>query len=73
MSDERYYYYHAGAVEGTRCLWSTHTRRTREAAEAEAKRLARGTGLRPVVEYWSREHGLRPGDQELVLGADFVD
>jgi len=67
------YYYHAGSIDGTACRWSLVTRRTREAAVCEAVRIARQHGGRPVVEYWDRAHGLRPGDCEAVAGSDFVD
>jgi hypothetical protein len=66
-------YYHAGTAVGDRFVWSDHTRRTWDAAAREAERMARRSGGRPPVEYWSREHGLRPGDQELIEGADWLD
>lgn len=66
-------YYHAGVqVTQDRFVWSNHTRRTRTAAEREALSMARKHGGRGIVEYWDRHHGLRPADQELVQGADFV-
>lgn len=59
------YYYHAGSqktVDGeVRVYWSAKTRRSKAQAESEAVRIAREQGGKPVVEFWSREHGLRPG------------
>jgi hypothetical protein len=63
------YYYHAGvqyndSQTGEVCMdWSDHTRRTQETAEIEAMKLARkfGEGGKPIVEFWAKEHGLRPG------------
>jgi hypothetical protein len=62
-------YYHAGALREanpemqaeTKVYWSDKTRRTSEAASAEARKLARKYGGKPIVEYWDRAHGLRPG------------
>lgn len=68
------FYYHAGSgTEGDIKHWSNHTRRSRQAAEREARTLARRYGERGVVEYWDARHGLRPGDQEVVEGADWVE
>ena len=59
-------YYHAGSQRETelgevRVNWSDKTRRSASAAESEARKLARRDGGKPVVEFWDREHGLRPG------------
>ncbi|MFZ5832424.1 MAG: hypothetical protein ACOY3P_20245 [Planctomycetota bacterium] len=61
-------YYHAGVKSGDDYMWSAITRRTREAAEREARAMARKSGGEPMVEWWDRSHGLRPGDCEAVLG-----
>ncbi len=57
------YYYHAGvSVTDTHTRWSSHTRRTRSAAECEARRMAAAyPGSTPIVECWDRSHGLAPG------------
>ena len=71
---ETVYYYHAGTQVGDQTThWSDHTRRTFRRAETEALALAEQHGGRPVVEWWDRRHGLRPGDCELVLGAEYVE
>lgn len=66
-------YYHAGTEISGTVSWSEHTRLTREAAETEARHLAAKRGGRPIVEWWPRSAGLRPGDCESVIGADYVD
>lgn len=72
-------YYHAGSrsrIADQRgeyhIAWSDHTRRSRETAEKEARRIARKTGGVPVVEWWDRSHGMIPRDCEVVEGCDFV-
>lgn len=63
------YYYHAGAqwidrqTGEVRVNWSQTTRRSNAAAEREARKMAKrgGEGHKPVVEYWAKDHGLRPG------------
>lgn len=65
-------YYHAGSMSDGYFVWSDHTRRTRAAAVVEARRMARKHGGSAVVEYWDRDHGLRPESAEAVEGADFV-
>jgi hypothetical protein len=63
------HYYHAGSqwndeqTGEVRVNWSDNTRRSKDAAEREARKMAKrdGEGHKPVVEYWAREHGLRPG------------
>jgi hypothetical protein len=73
------YYYHAGVRfdEYLATEWSDHTRRSWDAAVREAQRMARrysdDVSVRPIVEYWDRAHGLRPGFVDAVAGADFVD
>jgi hypothetical protein len=68
------YYYHAGCgTEGNITRWSTHTRRTRSAAVMEARRLARRHGGRGIVEFWDRARGLRPSDQDAVIGAFWTE
>lgn len=71
-------YYHAGVevrAEGE-CdyLWSPHTRRTMQRARREARTMAaRTVGGVPVVESWSRDHGLRPGSAEAADECVYVD
>lgn len=68
------YYYHAGAMCANGDVrWSDSTRRSSEVAEREAKAMARKYGGKPVVEYWKREHGMRPGDADAVAGAYTVE
>ena len=63
------YYYHAGEkwndkqTGEVRVNWSDHTRLSDDAAEREARKMAKraGEGHKPVVEYWERRYGLRPG------------
>lgn len=68
-------YYHAGAQnqKTNDVRWSDATRRTAAAAEAEARKMASRHGGCPIVEYWDRTHGLRPGDCEAVAGAYHPD
>lgn len=67
-------YYHAGTQdENNDVRWSDATRKTASAAEKEAKQMAKKFGGKPIVEYWDREHGLRPGDCNLVAGAYDVE
>lgn len=74
MKDMTTTYYHAGCgTESDIRHWSDHTRRTREAAEREARAMARKHGGRGVVEYWPARCGLRPANQDVVQGADWVD
>ena len=62
------HYYHAGAAPDrsdlTQVDWSYHTRMTRQAAEREARAMARHLGSKAVgvIEWWDRSAGLRPGD-----------
>lgn len=67
------HYYHAGVDLGRGVIWSDHTRRSQDAAEAEARRMERRSGGRALVEYWDARHGLRPGDCALVAGAYYLD
>jgi hypothetical protein len=61
-------YWHAGtALAPGQIVWSDHTHRSRAAAEREAQRLARREGGTPLIEAWPREHGLRPGDADVVV------
>lgn len=53
-------YYHAGVERKGNVVWSSHTRKSREAAAREARIMARAGGT-PVIESWDRAHGLRPG------------
>lgn len=56
------YYFHAGSQSNGDVNWSDKTRRSKDAAEREAVKMAkRRPGSVPVVEYWDRAHGLRPG------------
>lgn len=61
------YYYHAGSqwndeqTGEVRVNWSDNTRRSKDAAEREARKIAKQHGHKPVVEYWVKVHGLRPG------------
>ena len=58
-------YYRAGAETSPGSVtWSEHTRKTRERAEREARLMARACDGRPIVEYWFRDHGLRPEDSD---------
>lgn len=72
-------WFHAGSEaagsEAAPCTihWSRHSRRTREAAEREARRMARRDGGRPVVEYWAATWGPRPGNADAVEGAYYAD
>jgi len=62
-------YYHAGVAHDGRVVrWSEHTRRSRLAACREAIQAANRIGGDPVVEYWDREWGLRPGTPDAVIG-----
>lgn len=64
-------YYHAGVRthDGERWVWSNHTRRSRAAAEREARRMARSCpGAVPVIEWWDRSLGLQPGFAEAATG-----
>lgn len=58
-------WYHAGAQSAATggVLWSSHSRRTKEAAESEARKMARAMGGAAVgiVETWDGAHGPRPG------------
>lgn len=70
-------YYHAGVrYPGGGEDWSPHTRRTFEAAAQEARRMAQKSGILgavPIVEWWSRAHGLRPrAGADAVSGAEEV-
>lgn len=66
-------YYHAGTqIAAGNVKWSESTRRTAQAAEHEAKRMAETYGGTPMVEYWDRSHGLRPSDCDAVQGAYVV-
>jgi len=68
----RRYRWHAGTEIGPQQThWSAHTRWSREAAEREARRLAQKMGGRPIVEYWPRDRGPRPGP-EGVAGAFYL-
>lgn len=66
------YYYHAGAYDPVEedVRWSGHTRKSADIAEGEAIALAvsLGSTYEPFVEYWDKEHGLRPGTADCVLG-----
>ena len=66
------HYFHAGCGTEEWTYWSDHTRRSYDRAVAEARRMARRHGGTPIVEWWERRHGLRPGDCELVAGAEEV-
>lgn len=65
-------YYHAGVEYGTTRVWSPHTRRSRIAAVREACRMAKKGGGVPLIEWWDRSHGLRPGSADAVRGAAYV-
>lgn len=68
------WYYHAGCVQGDCVIWSDHTRKSCSTADAEAKAMARTRpGFQPIVEYWRREHGMRPEVMDLVSGFYFAD
>lgn len=60
-------YYHAGTSfpDGT-VLWGASTRRSKEVAEREARRLAHWYGGKPIVESWDRSHGTKPQDADCV-------
>lgn len=67
-------YYHAGAqIDGSNVVWSDATRKTASAAEKEAKQMAKRHGGKPVVECWSRQHGMRPNDANVVVSAYEVE
>lgn len=62
-------YYHAGTqVANGDVRWSQATRKTAQAAEREARAMARKQGGTPIIEYWDRSHGMRPGDCDAVQG-----
>jgi len=66
-------YYHAGVENDSGDVrWSKHTRRSYGTAVREARRMAQAGG-RPIVEWWDRQHGLRPGDCEVLAGSEYVD
>jgi HEAT repeat protein len=61
--EERFYF--RACVDSKKWLIrSKHTRRSRKTAEREAKQMAHVVGGAPNVEFWLREHGLRPRDPD---------
>jgi RNA polymerase sigma factor (sigma-70 family) len=61
--EERFYF--RACVDSKKWLIrSKHTRRSRKTAEREAKQMAQVVGGAPNVEFWLREHGLRPRDPD---------
>ncbi|MBU0703571.1 MAG: hypothetical protein KKC18_06865 [Chloroflexi bacterium] len=73
MNKSDSFYYHAGCGTADIWRWSEHTRHSHRTAAAEARKMARRYGGRPIVEWWDREHGMRPGDQNAVIDAGYVD
>jgi hypothetical protein len=62
-------YYHAGSMdENNEVRWSDKTRKLSHVAEAEARKIAAKHGGKPIVEYWDRRNGLRPGGSNVVAG-----
>lgn len=67
-------YWHAGVkLENGDFRWSHHTRRTRQAAILEARKMARQQGGSGLVEFWDSRHGLAPGDGNVIEGGFFVE
>jgi hypothetical protein len=71
MMNKQTAWYHAGALasDGVSVRWSSHSRRSREAAEREAVAMARRDGATPIVESWPLGLGPRPGDAGVVSSA----
>ena len=78
------HYYHAGAIKRnvvgeTVVDWSNKTRRTRGAAEMEARKISKekeallGNAWCGIVEWWDKSHGLRPGQDVAIGAAQCVD
>ena len=61
---EERFYFRAWVDSKKWLIRSKHTSRSRKTAEREAKQMAQVVGGTPNVEFWLREHGLRPRDPD---------